>query len=107
MSLVTPHTVHYSYVHIVIKLLVICHDQYPVHIVNSCVVYPVIVCTCSDSTGQPSSPATTVSVWLAAIVIILMVVVISIGVIMAVTVVCLLRWKRNHGGQGIAAGEGT
>ena len=64
------------------------------------------VCTCSDSTGQPSSPAT-VSAWLVAIVIILMVVLISIGVIMTVTVVCLLRWKRNHGGQGIAAGEGT
>ena len=65
------------------------------------------LCTCSDSTGPPSSPATTVSAWLVAIVIIPMVVVISSGVIMTVTVVCLLRWKRNHGGQGIAAGEGT
>ena len=71
--------------------------------------YPVIVCTCADSTGQPSSPATTtVSVWLpiVIIVIIVMVVVVSIGVIMTVAGVCW-RWNLNHGRYRIAAGEGT
>ena len=71
------------------------------------VVYPVIVYTCSDSTGQPSSPAATpVPVVLpVTIVIIFMVVVIRYTVIMVVTVVCR-RWKPNHGRYRIAAGEG-
>ena len=80
-----------------------CHTY--VHIGNRCVVYPVIVCTCSDSTGQPSSPAATPVPVVLAIVIILMIV-ISIGGIMIVLVVCL-RWKHNHGQYRIAAGEGT